>query len=835
MGKIRVEILYTDHRISIVIMKIRLSDELFNKIPGLTAAVVLLKNIKNKRKSSNVGQLLRGVSAEKKRELASEVKKQGVDDLLKFTLSEGSVLGETYLLDSLLRKVAKGIEVESQNNVCDLAHYFSLKYTVPVQGQDIDMLEKDLEISFITPLKGKKAKDLQISKESTWVAFWLINIGNYSKEEFLKLAEEFAKLLKKYSEGASEAFILNKEQPEADFQYVSRKEKMYLEKLEKQAAALEKAKAQEISAVAFVKEKLRADLEKAVKVVQSALGEAQDVGTVELMIPKEKNHGDYATNAALKLGKMFQKNPQEVAQDILKNLPELPYLERAEMAGAGFINFYLSERYLRKELDEILRLKDEYGKLNLGAGKKVLIDYSSPNIAKPLGAHHLLSTLIGQALANLFRFQGYEVVGANYLGDWGTQFGKLMYAYKTWGKKEQIVQSPLNKLLKLYVRFHDEAEKDPALEEKGREEFKKLEGGDDENKKIWEWIREISLQELEKIYKLLGIQFDEYLPESMYEQPMKEILEEGKSKGIFVSGEQGALIVTFENDQYPPLLVQKSDGATLYATRDLASLKDRLERFHPTRLLYVVDVAQTLYFKQLFATAKKLGLDGAEFIHVVFGRMQFPEGKMSTRKGTVILVEELVKEAVSRTETLINEKSPAMNPEEKKVITQGIALGAIKYHIVSQNRETNLIFDWDRMLSLEGNSAPYLQYTCARAQSILRKAKEEKPQENVKQMDLFTTPAAEKNQEHPLERELLRFLAKFKDELASTTENYKPHLLTNYLYELAQIFNRFYQEVPVISASSPDLRKSRLQLTEATAQIIGSGLKLLGIEVFERM
>lgn len=869
-------------------MKIRLTPDLLQKIPGIRVGVLVIKNIKNTRKASIVSSLLRGVCAEKKREMTKEDRKEKINAHMKQTMVDSMVLAETHLLDGMLRKIQQGKEIKSENNAQDIAHYLALKFLTPALGQDLDRTEKDIEVGFIVPRKGKKARDFDYTPETLHIVMWFVDIGTQDKEVFEKFPQEFAKTITKYCAGTpAEAFMLTVDNPEADLNYVSERETQYAaemaQKAEEEArraaeeAELAEQKARERAEKAgksgnskngksstprpqsfepTLKQQLEEELSKAVKGLCENLGFCSKLfyEPVKVETPKDKSHGDYATGVAMKLGKSINKTPREMVDLIQKNLPSLPYIGKIEFAEPGFMNFTLSKSYLEGELKKILQLKEHYGSLDLGKGKKAMVEFSSPNIAKPLGVHHLLSTLLGQAIANILTFCNYDVVTANFLGDWGTQFGKLIYAFKNWGDRATVEKDPLNELLKLYVRFHDEAEKDPALEDKGREEFKKLEEGDEQNRHLWLWIREESIKDLERLYVKLGVHFQEYLPESLYEGKTKEIIEEGKAKNVFVEGEKGALVVKFENEEFPPYLIQKADGTTLYATRDIASIEDRINRFHPVKIVYVVDVAQSLHFKQLFATAQKLGLTESELVHVVFGRMNLPEGRMSTRKGTVILLDELIKEAMERAAKVVEEKSLALTDAEKEFIIEGVAMGAIKYQVLSQNRETNLTFDWDRMLSLEGNTAPYLQYSYARAESILRKAMEENSPApaalpegiDETQTDLFTLVEEKTNGEnarqetgeplaHPAEQALVRMLVRFPETVEAAAETYKPNLISNYLFELSQAFNGFYQEVQVLSTANPQLRQSRLDLVAGTARVLKNGLHLLGITVFEKM
>ncbi len=863
-------------------MKIRLSPEIIEKIPGITVHVMVFNDIRNGKKISNISQLLRGAIAEKKRELKDEVKKKKIMGFLKNAMIDNKTLKEAQLLKSSLNKIGLGREVVSENSMMDLAHYLSLKYLVPVLGRDLDSLERDLEINFIIPRQGKKAEDLDYTRETVKAVLWLIDIGSMPKEDFEKLPEEFSKVITKYCGGQKEAqYTLNADALEVDLNYVSQKEMQYQEeqkrlqeeqaRLEKIRASnalpfLEKAKESETPLLAApaelpVRDKLSAALREAVEKYLSANNLQADPVALEIEVetPHDQTHGDYAANIAMKLGKIAGRPPREIADEIIKLLPPLDYVEKTEIAGPGFINFHFTSAYLQRELDKILSMRGNFGRLAMGKDKTVIIDYSSPNIAKPLGVHHLLSTIIGQTIADILRFCGYKVISANYLGDWGTQYGKMIYAYKTWGSRETVEKDPLNEMLKLYVKFHDEAEKDPTLEDRGREEFKKLEEGDVQNKELLDWMREISIKELERIYKILGVRFDEYLPESMYPVAAKKIIEEGKTKGVVVEGEKGALIVKFENDRYVPYILQKSDGTTIYGARDLASIKDRLERLKADILLYVVDVAQSLHFNQLFETAHKYGFTAPEYKHVVFGRMQLPEGPMSTRKGEVILLDEVLKEAVQRAEKLLIEKSPELSVEERARVAREMAVSAIKYNIISQNRETNITFDWERMLTLEGNSGPYLEYACARAQSILRKNSEReqlkkmapaaKSAKNINQTDLFSiaenldrpivTPELQEENAtpygHEAEKKLLRMLPRFPEYMEAAARDYKPNHLTTYLFDLARAFSTFYNEVPVLNAARVDLKATRLKLVQAVSQVLRNGLQVLGIAVFERM
>ncbi|MBI5152300.1 arginine--tRNA ligase [Candidatus Peregrinibacteria bacterium] len=603
----------------------------------------------------------------------------------------------------------------------------------------------------------------------------------------------------------------------------------------------------------LIKEKLHDLLEAA---IAKTFSEIKEIPEFSIEFPKESYFGDYSSNAAMILTKIVKSGPREIYDQLTKHLEKPQYISQISFAEPGFINFTLDKSWIQNELRNIIAEVAPYAKMNIGHNENIIVDFSSPNIAKPLGVHHLLSTVIGQALINIYKFIGYNALGLNYLGDWGTQFGKLITAYKLWGDKKTVAEDPMNEMLRLYVKFHEEAEKDKTLEDRAREEFKKLEDNDKENREIWEWLKELSLKDIQKTYDALGgVYFDILAPESLYNNKMIDVLDEGKKKEIFVAGEMGALIVDFKDAALPPFLVQKSDGATLYSTRDLASIKHRLSEWHPAKLIYVVDKAQSLYFKQLFKTVELLGWDKTERIHVDFGRMDFKDEKMSTRKGNIILLDEVLKEAIEKARLIVEQKNPKLKDKEKLIIASIVGIGAVKYNILSQSRGTDITFDWDKMLSLESNSSSYLQYTYARAMSIIKKyeelfgakkqkskAKQAKQAEEAGQVSLFEAIENTKQITHAPaelidEKELLsaRLAVKFPEYVIEAARQYKPNLLTNYLYDLAQNFNAFYHTVPVLQSENSLQRELRLELTKAVAKIISTGLNLLGIESPEKM
>lgn len=544
--------------------------------------------------------------------------------------------------------------------------------------------------------------------------------------------------------------------------------------------------------------------------------------TVEWRRPQELAYGDAATAVALSLAKELNKKPQEIAQVLCKALQENRAIERVEVAGAGYVNVWLTPKALLAELAATrtacspapVRKKEP----------PLIVDYSQPNIAKPLGIHHILSTIIGQSLCNLHRHLGYSVVGWNYIGDWGTQFGKLAVAWQKWGKDKPVEQHSLDELLELYVRFHAEAEKDEALEDEARATFLKLEQGDQFLRTFWEGVVRVTKASLAAIYERLHVRFDTDIGESFYEDKMQPVLEEGRKKGVFVKGQEGALIVEFpEAQKLPPFLVQKGDGATLYATRDLAQIRYRIDTYDPQAILYVVDVAQQLYFQQLFATVERLGWKLPHLEHVVFGRMRFAEKAMSTRKGTVLKLEHVLDEAVAGAKEVIAEHRDSIQTDDEDALAEMMGTGALVYGILSQNRKMDLVFDWKRALSFEGNSAPYLQYTHARARSVLRKA----------DVDVVPLPRDAKSFS-ARERSLFGLLLEFPGVLEDARAQRMPHVLANFLYRLCQEFNAFYNSEPILKAPEPT-RTLRLALTALTASVLKAGAELLTLRVPDRM
>ena len=582
-----------------------------------------------------------------------------------------------------------------------------------------------------------------------------------------------------------------------------------------------------------IKEQIKKDLQKAIE--KSFGNEMEDV---YIEHPQDSEHGDYASNVAMNIAEGVGKTPREIAERIVSALQpgKLRCASKVAVAGPGFINFYLSDKFLVDELQRILDRGDDYGRSRVGEGETVVVDYSSPNIAKPFGIGHLRSTIIGQAIYNIYKFLGYKVIGDNHLGDWGTQFGKLIYAIKSWGDEGEIAKDPIKKLNELYVEFHRQAARDPSLEEEGRRWFKKLSEGDPEAHRLWEKCVDWSLEEFDRIYDILGAKIDYAYGESFYEDRVLGIVEEAKNLG-FASESEGALVIPI-GDNLPPLMLLKSDRTSTYAARDLAAIKFRQKEFGPvSKMIYEVGGDQSLYFKQLFLAANKFSWgEGIDFVHVAHGMMRFASGKMSTRGGKVILLQNLIDSLMEKARAIVEKKNPRLSESEKDQVARVVGVGALKYNDLSQNPRTDIIFKWEKALSREGNSAPYLQYTYARCRSVMRKSwRGEEPEGKAASSTSEVFPVAGEFGLWGIEeRALLRTLYRFPEVVEEAAEVCSPNLVCNFLFDLAQKYNLFYAKLPILK-SAGNVRRFRLSLTAATAQVIKNGLNLLGIGVLERM
>ena len=549
----------------------------------------------------------------------------------------------------------------------------------------------------------------------------------------------------------------------------------------------------------------------------------KELKPIEISIATNEKFGDFQTNFAMMNSKIIGGNPRKIAEEIVNEIGTCNHLiEKLEIAGPGFINIFLKDEYLGEYVSKMTTEKFEYTELNTKGD--VIIDYSSPNIAKRMHIGHLRSTIIGDAVKRLYNFLGYHTVADNHIGDWGTQFGKLIIGYRKWLDKEAYEKNPIEELERVYVEFSKESENDPSLDDLAREELKKLQDGDKENYALWQEFIKVSLDEYNKLYNRMGITFDTYYGESFYHNMMPAVLDELVEKGLAVE-DQGAKVVFFdEKDNLHPCIVQKKDGAFLYSTSDIATVKFRKENYDINRLIYLTDERQQDHFKQFFKITEMLGWD-IEKIHIWFGIMRFADGVFSTRKGNVIRLEQLLDEGKKRALEVIEEKNPSLSDEEKNNIAEVVGVGAIKYADLSQNRQSPIIFEWDKVLSFEGNTAPYLQYSYARIQSIKKKAEE---------MGKVITADTKIVIKDKIERNLVTFLTLFPTMVLKAGETYKPNLLTDYLFDLAKKFNTFYNACPILNQED-EVLLSRLLIADRTAEILRQGLDILGIKTVNRM
>ncbi|MBU5270502.1 arginine--tRNA ligase [Clostridium cochlearium] len=536
-------------------------------------------------------------------------------------------------------------------------------------------------------------------------------------------------------------------------------------------------------------------------------------------IPPRPEMGDYAF-PCFQLAKKFRKAPNVIAEE-LKDKFDKNSFEKVENLGP-YLNFFVDKSILSKSvIEKILEEKDKYGASKVGENKKVLIEYSSPNIAKPFHVGHLFSTAIGNSLYKILTFEGYDCERINHLGDWGTQFGKLIAAYKRWVDQEALEKEPIKELLRIYVKFHDEAEKDPSLEEEGRLHFKRLEDGEEEEVRLWKRFRELSLKEFKKVYDMLNVEFDSYAGESFYGDKMDAVVEEIDKKGLLVES-NGAKVVMLEDYNMPPCIIKKSDGATIYATRDLATAIYRKNTYDFYKSIYVVGLEQSLHFKQVFTTLKLMGHNWADdCTHIGFGLVRFTDRKLSTRKGEVIFLEDLLKESIDKTLEIINEKNSEL--ENKEETAKKIGIGAVIFTYLKNNRERDIVFSWDEMLSFDGETGPYVQYSYARGKSILRKAGEIKG-------DIDYSKLNSKE-----EFELVKTLEGFNKSILQAIEKLEPSIVTRYVIEVAKAFNKFYNHNSILNAEDEEIKKARIKLVESTCQVIKNALNLLGIDVVEKM
>ena len=552
---------------------------------------------------------------------------------------------------------------------------------------------------------------------------------------------------------------------------------------------------------------------------------ADYIEKIDIQNSTKKEFGDFQTNFAMMSSKLIAKNPREIANTIIENFEKNDIIEKLEVAGPGFINIFLKNSFLNEEIKKLENEKYDFSFLNID--KTVIIDYSSPNIAKRMHIGHLRSTIIGDSIKRILNFLGFKTLADNHIGDWGTQFGKLIVAYKNWLDKKAYEEDPIGELERIYVLFSDKAKKDPALEDEAREELKKLQLGNEDNQKLWKEFIDISLKEYNKVYERLDVNFDYYYGESFYNDMMPSVLEELKKKNI-AREDQGALVVFFEDDKLPPAIVQKKDGSFLYTTSDLATMKFRKNELKVDEAVYLTDDRQQNHFKQVFEIGKMLGEPyDYKKTHIVFGIMRFGDQIFSSRSGNTIRLVDLLDEAKKQVKKVIDEKNPNIPEEEKEKIAETIGSGAIKYFDLSQNRTSDITFTWEKVLNFEGNTGPYLQYTYVRIMSIFRKLEEENI--NVENTDIVLDEMA------GIERELASELLRFPQAVVKSYENFRPNIIADYLFDTAKLFNSFYNSSSILKEEDKQVMDARILLAKKTAFVLKEGLELLGIKTVNRM
>lgn len=537
-----------------------------------------------------------------------------------------------------------------------------------------------------------------------------------------------------------------------------------------------------------------------------------------LELPPDSAMGDYAF-PCFKLARSLRKAPPMIAGELVKVI-NADFLSRVEAVG-GYLNFFIDKAlYASSVIGEVLDKGEKYGSSDMGAGKTICIDYSSINIAKRFHIGHLSTTALGNALYKIYSFLGYKCVGINHLGDWGTQFGKMIAAYKHWGSREMVEQGGVQALSDLYVKFHAEAEKDPSLDDEGRAWFKKIETGDEEAISIWQWFKDLTLKDANRVYDMLGVKFDSYAGEAFYMDKMGPVIEELREKKLLKESD-GAYVVDLEEYGMPPCLIIKSDGATLYTTRDLAAAFYRKKTYDFTKCLYVVAYQQSLHFRQLFKVIELMGHEWAKDMeHVEFGMVSYEGQALSTRHGHVIYLEDLLNRSIEKARAIIDEKSP--NLDDKDGVARKVGIGAVVFFALSAGRIKDIDFWWDRALNFEGETGPYVQYTYARCCSVLGKSPA-----NLPDADYSTLDDAEA-------QDIVRLLEQFPKLVKEAAQRNEPSLITRYTVDLAQAYNKFYYEHRILDCE-PATSAARIAITKAVRNVIGTGLTLIGVEPTEKM
>lgn len=542
-----------------------------------------------------------------------------------------------------------------------------------------------------------------------------------------------------------------------------------------------------------------------------------------IALPPNTEMGDYAL-PCFKLAKFLRKSPVVIAEELKSTMSDkIPMSDEviSEVSAVnGYLNFKINKSgFVRATMDKILREREKYGASELGEGKTVCIDYSSINIAKPFHIGHLSTTVLGGALYRIFNFLGYKAVGINHLGDYGTQFGKLISAYKRWGDKETVEKGGIRALNELYVKFHREAEEHPEYEDEARAYFKKIEQGDEECLALFHWFKDLTLKDVQKIYDMLDITFDSYAGESFYSDKMQPIVDELREKNLLVES-RGAQVVDLEAYGMPPCIILKSDGSSLYATRDMAAAQYRKNTYDFDKCLYVVAYQQNLHFKQFFKVLELMGKEWAkDLVHVAYGMVSLEEGTMSTRKGNVVFLEDVINKCIEKAYKIIDEKNPDL--ENKEDVAQKVGVGAVIFGALYNNKIKDIVFSYDKVLNFDGETSVYVQYTCARANSVLQKggivSEYEIPQLTMEEIDL------------------VKAIATFPETVAMAAEKYEPSCIARFAVDVAQKFNKFYFNCKILSAEDEKTKNFRLALTNATLQSLKNAFALLGIGIPEKM
>ncbi len=540
-----------------------------------------------------------------------------------------------------------------------------------------------------------------------------------------------------------------------------------------------------------------------------------------IVTPPDSAMGDFAL-PCFRLAKAMKKAPPVIAKELCETVALPEFVERAEPVN-GYMNFFIKPAaYAQAVLEAVREEGENYGGSSEGAGRNICIDYSSINIAKPFHIGHLSSTVIGHSLYRIFQHMGYNCIGINHLGDWGTQFGKLIVAYKRWGERAAVEKGSIRALLDLYVRFHDEAEKDERLNDEARAWFKRIEDGDDEALSLFEWFKSLTLREVGRVYDMLGIAFDSYAGESFYNDKMGRVIEELEDRNL-LKLDDGAYLVDLNEYSMPPCIVLRSDGATLYATRDIAAALYRKDTYDFAKCLYVVAYQQDLHFRQWFKVVELMGYDWAkDLVHVSFGMVSMQDGTLSTRKGKVVFLEEVLSAAIEKTLAVITEKSPDL--PDKPAVARQVGVGAVVWNALYSSRIKDIVFSWDKALNFDGETGPYVQYTHARCCAVLRKA-------NISDMPVGVDYSRLDDEDS---MRVVRALSDFKRAVREAMEKYEPYLVSRAVVAVCQAYNKFYYENRIIG-EEPEVEKARLALTAAAKSVICTGLFLVGLSAPERM